>query len=53
MPHAAIVRPYRWLAQYYDEVFASMRSRPTRPVSALALVRVCNKRGAAEQRIKE
>ena len=26
MPHAAIVKPYRWLAQYYDEIFASMRS---------------------------
>jgi SAM-dependent methyltransferase len=26
MPQAAIVKPYRWLAQYYDEIFASMRS---------------------------
>ena len=26
MPHAANVKPYRWLAQYYDEISASMRS---------------------------
>src|SRR5208283_2182870 len=25
MPRTSVIRPYRWLAQYYDEIFSSFR----------------------------